>query len=114
MPRPPKLPAPPLPSALKAPPEIVLNVPGVFGINTNHLGDFDRGDFTIRENLTALYGPHELHFGTWRLGTVNSYTESSWAALVVYEIVANSTVLFRHFGQRQGNGRSLDLAFSSN
>ncbi len=50
-------------SALKAPPEIVMGVTGAFGIGTNHRGDFDRGDFTIRENLTALYGPHELHFG---------------------------------------------------
>jgi Carboxypeptidase regulatory-like domain/TonB dependent receptor len=50
-------------SALKAPPEIVMNVTGGFSINTNHRGDFDRGDFTIRENLTALYGPHETHFG---------------------------------------------------
>jgi hypothetical protein len=50
-------------SALKAPPEIVMNVTGAFGINTNHLGDFDRGDFTIREQLTTIRGPHELHFG---------------------------------------------------
>ena len=50
-------------SALKAPPEIVMSVTGGFSINTNHLGDFDRGDFTIRENLTSVIGPHELHFG---------------------------------------------------
>ena len=50
-------------SALKAPPELVMSVTGGFSINTNHLGDFDRGDFTIRENLTTIIGPHELHFG---------------------------------------------------
>jgi Carboxypeptidase regulatory-like domain/TonB dependent receptor len=50
-------------SALQAPPEIVMSVTGGFSINTNHLGDFDRGDFTIRENLTAIFGPHEMHFG---------------------------------------------------
>src|SRR4029453_15722331 len=50
-------------SALQAPPEIVMSVTGGFSINTNHLGDFDRGDFTIRENLTTLHGPHELHVG---------------------------------------------------
>src|SRR5262245_28129434 len=50
-------------SALKAPPELVMSVTGAFSINTNHLGDFDRGDFTIREDLTALFGPHEMHFG---------------------------------------------------
>ena len=31
-----------------------MSVTGGFSINTNHLGDFDRGDFTIRENLTTL------------------------------------------------------------
>src|SRR2546425_1689164 len=50
-------------SALKAPPELVMSVTGAFSINTNHLGDFDRGDFTIRENLTTLHRPHELHVG---------------------------------------------------
>jgi len=50
-------------SALKAPPEITMSVTGGFGIGTNHLGDFDRGDFTIRENVTKIRGPHELHFG---------------------------------------------------
>ncbi|HEU4891988.1 MAG TPA: TonB-dependent receptor [Vicinamibacterales bacterium] len=50
-------------SALAAPPELVMSVTGAFSINTNHLGDFDRGDVTIRENLTAVLGPHEMHFG---------------------------------------------------
>ena len=40
-----------------------MSVTGAFSINTNHLGDFDRGDFTIRENLTAVLGPHEMHVG---------------------------------------------------
>jgi hypothetical protein len=50
-------------SALKAPPEIVMSVTGAFSISTNHLGDFDRGDFTIRENVTKIMGAHELHLG---------------------------------------------------
>jgi Carboxypeptidase regulatory-like domain/TonB dependent receptor-like, beta-barrel len=50
-------------SALEAPPELVMSVTGAFSINTNHLGDFDRGDFTIREDLTAVLGSHEMHFG---------------------------------------------------
>jgi hypothetical protein len=50
-------------SELQAPPEVIVNVTGGFGISTNHLGDFDRGDFTIRENLTVIRGPHEFHFG---------------------------------------------------
>jgi hypothetical protein len=50
-------------SALQAPPELVMSVTGAFSISTNHLGDFDRGDFTIRENVTHIRGPHEFHFG---------------------------------------------------
>ncbi|HEU0007854.1 MAG TPA: TonB-dependent receptor, partial [Terriglobia bacterium] len=50
-------------SALKAPPELVMSITGAFSISTNHLGDFDRGDFTIRENLTVVKRSHELHFG---------------------------------------------------
>ncbi len=50
-------------SALKAPPEVIVSVTGGFSVSTNHLGDFDRGDFTIRENLTMVRGPHEFHFG---------------------------------------------------
>jgi hypothetical protein len=50
-------------SALKAPPELIVNVTGAFNLSTNHLGDFDRGDVTIRENLTWIRGGHEFHFG---------------------------------------------------
>jgi hypothetical protein len=45
------------------PPEISMDVSGAFSINTNHLGDFDRGDWTIRENVTKIVGSHEMHFG---------------------------------------------------
>ena len=50
-------------SALAAPPELIVNVTGAFSLGTNHLGDFDRGDVTIRENLTWIRGAHEFHFG---------------------------------------------------
>ena len=40
-----------------------MSVTGAFSINTNHLGDFDRGDVTIREAVTKIQGAHELHFG---------------------------------------------------
>jgi outer membrane receptor protein involved in Fe transport len=50
-------------SVLEAPPELIVSVTGGFSIGTNHLGEFDRGDFTIRENVTLMRGPHELHFG---------------------------------------------------
>ena len=36
-------------SELKAPPELSMSVTGGFGIGTNHLGAFDRGDYTVRE-----------------------------------------------------------------
>ncbi|MBI3682362.1 MAG: carboxypeptidase regulatory-like domain-containing protein [Acidobacteria bacterium] len=48
---------------LNAPPELVLSVTGGFSFSTNHLGDFDRGDFTIREVVTKIKGAHELRFG---------------------------------------------------
>ncbi|MBI3695392.1 MAG: TonB-dependent receptor [Acidobacteria bacterium] len=48
---------------LNAPPELAMSVTGGFGIGTNHLGDFDRGDFTIREVVTKVKGAHELRFG---------------------------------------------------
>jgi hypothetical protein len=45
------------------PPELSLSITGGFGIGTNHIGDFDRGDFTIREVVTKVKGAHELKFG---------------------------------------------------
>ena len=48
---------------LASPPELVVTVTGGFRIRTNHLGDFDRGDFTIREVVTKIAGAHELRFG---------------------------------------------------
>ncbi len=48
---------------LNSPPELVVTVTDGFRIRTNHLGDFDRGDFTIREVVTKIAGPHELRFG---------------------------------------------------
>src|SRR5205814_606636 len=40
-----------------------LDVSGYFGFGTNHLGDFNRGDWTIHEDVTDQRGTHELHFG---------------------------------------------------
>jgi hypothetical protein len=50
-------------STVKAPPELVVSVTGGFSINTNHFGQFDRGDFAIREVVTKIRGAHELRFG---------------------------------------------------
>ncbi len=48
---------------LNSPPELIVSVTDGFSIGTNHLGDFDRGDYTIRELVTKLAGGHELRFG---------------------------------------------------
>ncbi len=45
------------------PPELVVSVSGFFSVSTNHLGNFDRGDYTFREDVTLQRGAHELHFG---------------------------------------------------
>jgi hypothetical protein len=48
---------------IDSPPELIVSVTGGFSINTNHLGDFDRGDFTFRHVATKIAGPHELRMG---------------------------------------------------
>ncbi len=48
---------------IDSPPELIVSVTGGFNINTNHLGDFDRGDFTFRHVATRMAGDHELRFG---------------------------------------------------
>jgi Carboxypeptidase regulatory-like domain len=48
---------------IDSPPELIVSVTGGFNINTNHLGDFDRGDFTFRHVATKVAGNHELRFG---------------------------------------------------
>jgi hypothetical protein len=61
-------------------PENSLSVTSGFSIATNHLGEFDRGDYTIRENVTKIIGAHELHFGGQALrvqnSIVNTYRQS--------------------------------------
>lgn len=49
--------------AAPTPPEMSVGVSGFFGFNTNHLGVFDRGDYTIREDVTMQRGRHEIHVG---------------------------------------------------
>lgn len=50
-------------SSLQTPPELILSINGAFSVGTNHVGDFNRGDYTWRENLTWIKNGHELHFG---------------------------------------------------
>ena len=49
--------------ASQTPPELSMPVDGYFDIETNHNGDFDRGDYSIRENVTLTRGRQEIHFG---------------------------------------------------
>ena len=58
--------------ASPTPPEINLSVNGGFGINTNHLGQFNRGDWVIREDVTKIAGRHEFHFGGEALHVYNN------------------------------------------
>jgi len=58
-------------SDLKAPPELSMSITGAFGLGTNHLGAFDRGDYTVREVVTKIRGPHELRFGGEALRVLN-------------------------------------------
>ena len=44
-------------------PELVVNVSGFFNISTNHLGTFNRGDYTFREDIAKQHGAHEIHVG---------------------------------------------------
>ena len=49
--------------AAPKPPELNLGVSGFFSFATNHLGYFNRGDWTVHEDVTMQRGSHELHFG---------------------------------------------------
>lgn len=49
--------------AAPTPPEMSVGVSGLFGFSTNHLGVFNRGDYTIREDVTMQRGRHEVHVG---------------------------------------------------
>ena len=80
-------------SSLKAPPEISLSVTGGFSIGTNHLGQFDRGDFTIREVVTKIQGRHELRMGGEAVRISNHITNT-------YQMAGN----YQFNGQLSGNG----------
>lgn len=49
--------------AAPTPPEMSLSVGGFFSFGTNHLGAFNRGDWTIREDVTLERGRHDIHLG---------------------------------------------------
>ncbi|HWB98352.1 MAG TPA: TonB-dependent receptor, partial [Bryobacteraceae bacterium] len=45
------------------PPESYLSIGNAFTANTGWKGAFDRGDYTLREDVTWIKSSHELHFG---------------------------------------------------
>jgi len=62
------------------PPELDLQVNGYFQVESGHLGEFDRGDWTVRENVVLSEGKHQLSLGgeVIRLNNdlVNTFTQS--------------------------------------
>jgi hypothetical protein len=62
--------------AAPSPPELSLNVPGFFDIQTNHLGNFDRGDYTIREDVAIQRGAQEIHIGGEAVRVTNDLTNT--------------------------------------
>lgn len=70
--------------AAPTPPEIAMNVNGYFGIGTNHDGTFNRGDYTVREDVTYQHGRNEFHFGgqAVRISNelINTYNMSGYFA----------------------------------
>jgi len=80
-------------STVKAAPELVVNVTGGFNISTNHYGQFDRGDFAIREVVTKIAGAHELKFGGEAVRVSNHLVNT-------YQMAGN----FTFNGQLSGNG----------
>lgn len=57
--------------ATPTPPELSMSITGGFGLGTNHLGQFNRGDYTIREVATWVKGKHELRVGGELLRVTN-------------------------------------------
>ena len=62
--------------AAPTPPELYASVPGFFTISTNHLGNFNRGDYTIREDVAVQRGAHELHVGGEAVRVTNDLTNT--------------------------------------
>ncbi|HEY7306862.1 MAG TPA: TonB-dependent receptor [Bryobacteraceae bacterium] len=58
--------------AAPTPPEISMYVNGFFNVDTNHLGVFDRGDYSFREDVTVQRGGHEIHIGGEALHVSNT------------------------------------------
>jgi hypothetical protein len=100
---------------LDSPPELIVSVTGGFSINTNHLGDFDRGDFTFRHVATKITGNHELRMGGEAVRVSNHLINTfQMAGRVAFngQLSGNGLADFM-FGRssefRQGGGEFKDL-----
>jgi hypothetical protein len=100
---------------IDSPPELIVSVTGGFNINTNHLGDFDRGDFTFRHVATKIAGNHELRFGGEAVNVRNHLINTfQMAGRVAFngQLSGNGMADFM-FGRtsefRQGGGEFKDL-----
>jgi len=58
------------------PPELYMSVPGFFTVTTNHLGNFDRGTYTIREDVAISRGANEIHVGGESVRVTNDLTNT--------------------------------------
>ncbi len=100
---------------IDSPPELIVSVTGGFNINTNHLGDFDRGDFTFRHVTTKIAGNHELRMGGEAVRVTNHLINTfQMAGRVAFsgQLSGNGLADFM-FGRssefRQGGGEFKDL-----
>jgi hypothetical protein len=100
---------------IDSPPELIVNVTGGFSINTNHLGDFDRGDFTFRHVATKIAGNHEIRMGGEAVRVSNHLINTfQMAGRVAFsgQLSGNGMADFM-FGRssefRQGGGEFKDL-----
>ena len=100
---------------IDSPPELIVSVTGGPSINTNHLGDFDRGDFTFRHVGTKIAGSHELRFGGEAVNVRNHLINTfQMAGRVAFsgQLSGNGMADFM-FGRtnefRQGGGEFKDL-----
>jgi hypothetical protein len=80
-------------SALKAAPELSLSVSGGFSVSTNHFGQFDRGDYAIREVVTKIMSGHQIKFGGEAVRVYNQLNNT-------YQMAGN----FSFSGQLSGLG----------
>jgi hypothetical protein len=100
---------------IDSPPELIVSVTGGFNINTNHLGDFDRGDFTFRHTTTKIAGNHEIRMGGEAVRVSNHLINTfQMAGRVAFsgQLSGNGLADFM-FGRssefRQGGGEFKDL-----